>query len=161
MLTSIRNNKGFTLLEFVVVIALAAVIMVGVSILITKGKESAAFSDTNGKMQIIIAGLAERKVFNPNMPVQAALNTTWPAALNPYIPADLRVGGTAPHAYQCAAGVNNVVVRTPQLQDTQQATAVRQRLIDNGTCTAASPAVTADFRIDCIVAPFAGSASCQ
>ena len=159
MLTSIRNNKGFTLLEFVVVIALAAVIMVGVSILITKGKESAAFSDTNGKMQIIIAGLSERKVFNANMPA-AAGSTTWPATLTPYIPADLRAGGTAPHSYQCTAGTQNITVTTPVLQDAQQAAAVLQRMKDNGTCTAASTASGA-HAVQCIVAPFAGSANCS
>jgi len=154
------NNKGFTLLEFVVVIALAAVIMVGVSILITKGKESAAFSDTNDKLQIIVAGLAERKVFNSAMPLQAAASTTWPAALEPYIPSDLRAAGAFPHSYQCVAATNQVTIGTPVLQDNPQATSVLQRLKDNNTCSAAST-VGATFGINCVVKAFDGSANCQ
>ena len=156
----IKNNKGFTLLEFVVVIALAAVIMVAVALLITKGKDSASFSDTNDKLQIVQAGLAERKVYNPNMPLQTTASTTWPAALTPYIPAELRAGGTFPHSYQCNAATNQIVVVTPALQDAAQADAVLQRLKDNNTCSAASTA-TAGFAIQCIMKPFDGTARCQ
>ncbi|MCK9228207.1 MAG: prepilin-type N-terminal cleavage/methylation domain-containing protein, partial [Syntrophorhabdaceae bacterium] len=60
-LKTVGNNKGFTLLEFVVVVALAAVVMVATAMLITKGKESAAFSSVKDNIQIIQAGLAERK----------------------------------------------------------------------------------------------------
>ncbi|HOC45022.1 MAG TPA: prepilin-type N-terminal cleavage/methylation domain-containing protein, partial [Syntrophorhabdaceae bacterium] len=68
-LKTVGNNKGFTLLEFVVVVALAAVVMVATAMLITKGKESAAFSSVKDNIQIIQAGLAERWVFSPKMPV--------------------------------------------------------------------------------------------
>jgi len=164
MLCKFRKNLGstggFTLLEFVVFIALAAVVMASVAILITKGKESAAFSSTNDNLQIVQAGLAERKVLNPNMPLQAASSTTWPAALGSYIPADLRAGGTYPHAYMCPAATNQITITTPVLQDADQAGSVLQRLIDNKTCAAAST-VSATNAVQCVLVAFDGNASCQ
>lgn len=154
------NTRGFTLLEFVVVIALAAVVMASAAILITKGKESAAFSSTNDNLQIIQAGLAERKVLNPNMPLQASSSTTWPAALGSYIPADLRAGGTYPHGYQCVAATNQITITTPVLQDADQAGSVLQRLIDNKACTSSS-VVSGSNAVQCILVAFDGSASCQ
>lgn len=156
---TVRESRGFTLLEFVVVIALAAVIMAAVALLITKGKHSANFSSTNDKLQLIQAGLAERKIFNPRMPLQAASSTTWPNALTPYIPADLRGGGTFPHAYQCSSATNQVVILTPVLEDADQAASVLQRLKDNSTCSAAS--TVSGTAINCILKAFDGTASCS
>lgn len=158
-LKTVGNNKGFTLLEFVVVVALAAVVMVATAMLITKGKESAAFSSVKDNIQIIQAGLAERKVFSPKMPLAATSSTTWPTDLDPYIPADLRADGNFPHGYKCAAADNQVVIETPVLDDAKQATSVLQRLKDAGTCTAASTA--ASSKISCILTAFDGTANCS
>lgn len=155
----VKNARGFTLLEFVVVIALAAVIMAAVALLITKGKHSAGFSAANDNLQLIQAGLAERKVFSPKMPLQAALSTTWPAAMTPYIPADLRGGGNFPHAYQCVAATNQITIQTPVLEDATQAASVLQRLKDNNTCSATSTVV--GNNINCILKAFDGTASCS
>ncbi|HQL81497.1 MAG TPA: prepilin-type N-terminal cleavage/methylation domain-containing protein [Spirochaetota bacterium] len=67
-LKTVGNNKGFTLLEFVVVVALAAVVMVATAMLITKGKESAAFSSVKDNIQIIGGARREKGIQSKNAP---------------------------------------------------------------------------------------------
>lgn len=154
------NRQGFTLLEFVVVVALAAALIGLTAILITKGRSSANFSTTQERIRIISTGLSERAMFKNSLPAQAAMSTIWPATLNSYVEADFRANGLFPHGYQCDTGTNNVVIRTPAFDGQNDAEAIRTRLVDQNVCDGTS-VVTDNNEIDCVLSTFAGNARCQ
>ena len=123
--------KGFTLLEFVVVIALAAVIMASVAILINKGSDTSSFSSASDDIKIITAGLTEKATLSKGLPV--ADSWSWPSALQNYIPSDLR----SKWSYLCVTGGKYAYIWSNQkCKDAAQCTAILQRLIDSGVCPA-------------------------
>lgn len=156
----LRNEQGFTLLEFVVVVALATVLMGLTAILLTKGRSAANFATTQERIRIISTGLSEHTMFRNSLPAQTNMSTTWPETLNSYIEADFRAGGELAHGYQCDAATNNVVLRTPPFESQSAAEAIRARLVDQNICTNAS-LVTNDNGIDCILSTFADNARCR
>ena len=136
-MVTLKGSKGFTLLEFVVVIALAAVVLTGTAIAVNKGRESALFGDINNELQSAIAGFAEMKVVRGGL-----LNTAegvWVSvpgtpALKQYLPESMH-SSPPTWNYQCSG---NHVYLHPTLITTKVPSAQRanllQRLIDAGTC---------------------------
>ncbi len=156
----LRGSEGFTLLEFVVVVALAAVLIGLTAILLTKGRGAANFSTTQERIRIISTGLSEHAMFRNSLPAQAVTSTTWPASLDSYVEADFRAGGAIAHGYQCSTETNNVTIRTPAFESQNAAGAIRVRLVDQNICSDAS-GVTGDNEIDCVLSAFAGNARCR
>ncbi len=155
-----RNNKGFTLIEFLVVSVLVILALAAIGIGITKAREAGSTNDQGNKFRTISTHLTEYKTTKGSLPLQAANSTTWPAALTPYLPVDYMVGGTYPHGYKCAAAGGGVVtVRSPIMESATIAGNAEKKLVDQGLCDATST-VTAANEIDCILTPFNGNAGC-
>lgn len=160
MNSCLRSKKGFTLLEFVVVVALAAVLIGLTAILLTKARGAANFSTTQERIRIISTGLSEHTMFRNSLPAQTNMSATWPETLSTYIEAEFRAGGELAHGYQCDTTTNNVVLRTPAFESQDAAEAIRVRLVDQNICTEAS-VVADDNRIDCVLRAFADNARCR
>ena len=94
----LKNKGGFTLIEFVVVVALAAALIGLTAILLAKGKAAANFSTTQERIRAISTGLTEYAMFKHSLPVAADMTTDWPEALKDYVEADFRTGAIA-HGY--------------------------------------------------------------
>lgn len=156
----LKNNAGFTLLEFVIVVALAAALIGMTAILIKKGKSSANYSTAQERIRIISTGLSEHYMYKNSLPVQTNMSATWPESLSSYVEADFREGGSAAHGYQCDSTTNSVVLRTPAFESHTAAEAIRVRLVDQNICTDAS-IITDNNGIDCIVGTFSGNAKCR
>jgi len=151
-----RNNKGFTLLEFVIVIALAAVLIGVTTLLITKGRSAVNLSTTQERLRIISTGLSEYFLFKNSFPVQAGVGS-WPGALANYVEPEFRDGGEFAHSYQCAT--DSVIVQTPAFESANTANAIMSRLVDQNLCTDTS-AVSGNV-IQCVLKDFAGIAKCK
>lgn len=160
MKSRLRSKKGFTLLEFVVVVALAAVLIGLTAILLTKARGAANFSTAQERIRIISTGLSEHAMFRNSLPAQTNMSAIWPETLNTYIEADFRAGGELAHGYQCDTTTNNVVLRTPAFESQDAAEAIRVRLVDQNICTEAS-VVADDNGIDCVLRTFADNARCR
>lgn len=158
----LKGQKGFTLIEFLVVIALAGVLIAGIVVAINKGREASSMSSTGDKLRMVVAGLAEYKVYKGSFPKLDTTSTTWPTALEAYVPAEYRGGGGFPHSYQCdsTAATKSIVIRPPAFSNATEATNVRTKLIDQGFCDSTSPANTAAFEINCTLTQFLGAAGC-
>ena len=148
---TIRSTRGFTLLEFVVVIALAAVIMASVAALINKGSDSGAFNSTNDDLKLIITGLSEIKALKKTLPLQGG--ATFPAGCNSYISADIR----SRYGYQCSTTITYIY--TPEFKSVEQSLAVYTKLVDAGICSSAYPH-TGGTRFWCRLGVFDGT-NCQ
>lgn len=153
----LRNNRGFTLIEFVVVVALAAALIGLTAILLAKGKAAANFSTTQERIRAISTGLTEYVMFKHSLPVAADMTTSWPEALKDYVEADFRTGAIA-HGYQCAG--SNVVLQTPTFESSDSAGAILTRLKDQRIC-ANSSVVNKNLGIDCVLTAFEGTARCR
>jgi prepilin-type N-terminal cleavage/methylation domain-containing protein len=156
---SAKNDKGFTLVELVVVIAVIALLMVGVAISVGMGRKAGTTSSGASKMRTIEAGLHEYKTYKGSLPVQATMSSTWPAALNSYVDPDLRGGGAYPHGYQCDGTSKTATIRTPAFANATEATDIRSKLVDQGLCDSTSK-TTANNEVDCVLSTFQGSAGC-
>lgn len=154
----LKRKQGFTLLEFVVVVALAAMLVGVMAILLSKGRDAANFSTAQERLRIISTGLSEHNMFKNSLPVQDASSTTWPAALDSYVDAAFRSGGSFPHGYQCTG--NSVTIRTPAYENDNFARGIMTRLVDQNICTSAST-VTTGNEVDCVLKIFANSAHCR
>ncbi len=154
----IGNAKGFTLLEFVVVVALAAALIGMTAILLTRGRAAANFSTTQERIRLITAGLSECRMFRNSLPVAATMSTTWPSTLEPYIEATFRAGGTYAHGYQCDTTSNSVTIQTPEFENSDAATQIMNKLVDQNVCTSASS--VSGTQISCVLSTFSGSARC-
>jgi len=153
----LRNKRGFTLIEFVVVVALAAALIGLTAILLAKGKAAANFSTTQERIRAISTGLTEYVIFKHSLPVAADMTTVWPAVLNDYVEADFRTGAIA-HGYQCAG--SDVVLQTPTFESADSAGAILTRLKDQRIC-ADSSTVNKNLGIDCVLTAFQGTARCR
>lgn len=153
-----RDARGFTLLEFVVVVALSAALIGMTAILLTKGRAAANFSTTQERIRVITAGLSEARMFRNSLPAQDTISTTWPAGLTSYIEADFRAGGVYEHGYQCSS--NSVTLQTPPFESNAAAVATMNKLIDQNVCTAGSSVPNNGNQINCVLGTFAGSAQC-
>lgn len=160
MKSSSIGKKGFTLIELVIVIALGAIITGGVTVLITQARQQTITSVAGDRVRLIQTGLAEYKMYKGTFPLQAAANTTWPAALTAYVPTDYQVGGLTPHGYQCVAADKDVIVRTPAFASATEGGNARTKLIDQGLCDSTSPALTAAFEVDCLIPAFKDTSGC-
>jgi prepilin-type N-terminal cleavage/methylation domain-containing protein len=70
-----EKQGGFTLIEFVVVVALAAALIGLTAILLAKGKAAANFSTTQERIRAISTGLTEYAMFKHSLPVAADMTT--------------------------------------------------------------------------------------
>ncbi|MHB8108838.1 MAG: prepilin-type N-terminal cleavage/methylation domain-containing protein [Syntrophorhabdaceae bacterium] len=154
-----RDFKGFTLLEFVVVVALAAALIGMTALLITRGRTAANFSTTNERIRAISAGLSEARMYKNSLPLQNTLSTTWPAALDSYIEADFRSGGAYEHGYQCSS--DTVTLQTPDFESEAIATSIMTKLKDQNVCGTASALDSTKVKINCVVTSLAGTARCN
>jgi prepilin-type N-terminal cleavage/methylation domain-containing protein len=152
----LKSDRGFTLLEFVVVMALAALVMVAATILVGKGRESSQVSATSDRLRVITTGLTEYKMVKNGLPAQGSSSTTWPNTLSAYIPDTLRAGGTFPFGYQCAG--STVTIRTPAFDSTTEAQNIATKLANQGVCATATANGSA---IDCALADFNNNTTCQ
>jgi prepilin-type N-terminal cleavage/methylation domain-containing protein len=155
----LKSNRGFTLVELVVVIAVIALIMAGVALSIGMGRKAGSVSSAASKMRTIEAGLHEYKTYKGAIPAQAEMSTTWPEALEAYVSSELRAGGAEPHGYQCAAATKTATIRTPAFTNAAEAGDVKTKLVDQGLCESDST-VTAANEVDCVVATLKGTAGC-
>ena len=153
----LSNRRGFTLIEFVVVVALAAALIGLTAILLAKGKAAANFSTTQERIRAISTGLTEYVMFKHSLPVAADFVSTWPAVLDTYVEADFRTGAIA-HEYKCAT--SDLVVRTPTFESQTSAEAILTRLQDQKICATGSE-VNSSNGIDCVVTAFQGTARCR
>ena len=88
---NIRSSRGFTLLEFVVVIALAAAVMAGVAALINKGSDSGAYNEIQTEYQKVITGLAEMNATRGGLPCNGTdLIPLTGASVASYFPASVK-----------------------------------------------------------------------
>lgn len=158
--SKIQDKKGFTLIELVIVIALGAMITAGVTVLITQGRQATVTSVAGERIRTIQAGLSEYKMYKGSFPLQAASNTTWPAAIQAYAPADYQAAGAAPHGYTCDATSKSVTIRTPAFASAAEGGNARTKLLDSGVCDSTSPALTAAFEVDCIIPAYKSTAGC-
>ncbi len=154
-----RNEKGLTLIEMIVVIALVGVFLATVGIMISKGRKASSEGDYSQKIGIVIDGLAEKKMYSKVLPADSANNNGWGAqadgVLFDYIPTELH----ADWKYDCAAGV--VTVTTPAYDSNDNAKAALTKLKDTNICAAASVVNAVDNKkVDCVVVQFNGSAGC-
>lgn len=154
----LKNTRGFTLLEFVVVVALAAALIGMTAILLTKGRAAANFSTTQERIRVITAGLSEARMFRNSLPAQDTMSPTWPAGLTSYVEAEFRAGGVYEHGYQCSS--NNVTLQTPPFESNAAAVAIMNKLVDQNVCTSGSSVPNNGNRINCILSTFSGSAQC-
>ncbi len=153
----LRNRRGFTLIEFVVVVALAAALIGLTAILLAKGKAAASFSTTQERIRAISTGLTEYVMYKHSLPAAADMTSSWPEALNDYVEADFRTGAIA-HGYQCAS--SDLVLQTPTLESSTSAAAILTRLKDQRICESDSE-VTDSNAINCVVTAFKGTARCR
>jgi len=153
----LKNKHGFTLIEFVVVVALAAALIGLTAILLGKGKAAATFSTTQERIRAISTGLTEYTMYKHSLPLAKDITTTWPAALNDYVEADFRTGSIA-HGYQCAS--SDLVLQTPTFESNDSAKAILTRLLDQRICESDS-AVSDTNAINCVVTGFKGTARCR
>lgn len=149
----LRDSKGFTLIELVVVFALIALVMVGVVYSISKGRQTGQTQKVTSDLRTVETGLFQYKTYKGTLPQQATMGA-FPAALNAYVSAELR----AVHKYQCDTTNNKAVIRTPAMSSSSEATDVATMLQDSGLCSSA--VANADKTIDCTLKSFDGSANC-
>lgn len=150
----LRNSKGFTLLEFVIVIGLAAMLIGVTTLLITKGRMAVNVSTTQERLRIISTGLSEYFLYKNSLPAQAT-SGAWPSSLENYVESEFRSGDLA-HLYMCAA--DDVTIQTPAFESANAANAIMTRLVDQNLCTSASLSGTA---INCVLKDFSGIAKCK
>lgn len=149
----LKNSKGFTLIELVVVFALIALVMVGIVYSISKGRQSGAAQSTSANLRTIETGLFQYKTYKGTLPAQATMGA-FPAALNAYVSPELR----ANHKYKCDTTAKQAVIETPALASAQEASDIAAILQDSGLCSTAT--TNANNTIDCILKSFDGSANC-
>ncbi len=145
---TVKNNKGFTLLELILVIALGAVIMAAAIMLYQKARDSAIMDENAKAVQAIMAGLSELRLYTGVLPSGA----TWPAATNAYVDAKLR----AQYGYSCSGGT--LTLTTPVLDSNSQASGLLTKFTDQGLCVAGS--VVNSTQVACTPTGFQGSAGC-
>lgn len=151
-----KDNEGFTLLEFVIVIALAAVLIGVTTLLITKGRGAVNLSTTQERLRIISTGLSEYFLFKNSFPEQKDVGG-WPVALANYVEPEFRDGGEFAHSYKCDKG--NVTIQTPVFESDNTANAILSRLVDQNLCTAES--ALSGNAIQCVLKDFAGISKCK
>ncbi|MBT9168150.1 MAG: hypothetical protein DDT19_01495 [Syntrophomonadaceae bacterium] len=150
----VLNNAGFTLIEFVAVVALIAVLAAGAAILIGKARESAALSEVSSKLRTIEIGLTEFFTYRGNLPTQGKWPAGFPVTLHAYISPELRTGGKT---FDYACGGNHVWIRTSPLSSPAEAANVATKLRDAGIC---SHTHLDGLRVLCILQRFTGNANC-
>lgn len=153
-LKAARNQKGFSLIELIVVIALVGVMLGVAGILVVKGRSVSKEGENHQKIGMVINALNERKMYASTLPTQAAAAAmSGIASLTPYVPSDLQTW-----QYQCVAG-GNAIVTIPGYESNANAIAARQKLVDNGTCdaTTAAPGATS---VACVIKQFVGNSGC-
>ncbi|OPY03708.1 MAG: hypothetical protein A4E60_00005 [Syntrophorhabdus sp. PtaB.Bin047] len=150
----LRNNEGFTLLEFVIVIGLAAMLIGVTTLLITKGRSAVNVSTTQERLRIISTGLSEYFLYKNSFPAQNVVGS-WPDALASYVESEFRSGDLA-HLYMCLG--NDVTIQTPAFESANVASAIMDRLVDQNLCATAAVSGTA---IQCVLKDFAGIAKCK
>ena len=157
----LRNNAGVTLVEYIAYVALASMVIVASTIGISKSRESGALDQTLNQTNLITAGLTEYQIYKGKFPKQDTMSTTWPAALQTYIPAALQAGGANAFGYQCnsLAASKDVILRTPALTNATEATNVMTKLVDQGICDSSST-TNVSYEIDCKLNVFEGLAGC-
>ena len=105
---TIRSTRGFTLLEFVVVIALAAAVMAGVAALVTKGDNARAYNEIATEYQKVLTGFAEMSTARGGL-----VCTTWitldTASVASYFPASVKQ--TAPIRWYMYAGTPHGIIQ--------------------------------------------------
>jgi len=148
-----KGQRGFTLIELVVVLAIIALIMLGVVIGISQGRKSGKTQETVSKLRTVETGLYEYKTYKGTLPLLATMGA-FPAALNAYIPSDIR----STHQYQCNSTDNKAIIKTPAFSDASEANDVATKLTDQGLCSATS--VSAQNEISCTLKTFDGTAKC-
>lgn len=149
-----KNQKGMTIVELVVVIALIGVFLAAVAMMVTKGRTASKEGDLAKKTDVVISSLAEYKMYKSTMPTLAALTAfSGVATLTSYIPTDLQTW-----RYMCAAG-GNAIVEIPGYENNAAAIAARAKLIDMGICdsTTAVPGATA---VNCVIKQMVGNSGC-
>lgn len=146
---SIKNSKGFTLIELVLVIALGALIMLGAMTMYGKSRDTATADQIVKGTHTIMAGLTELRLYKGVLPA----GTSWPASATNYVGSEL----TTAYGYNCASGVLRIT--TPICDSAEQATRVLAKLTDQTLCESGS-AVASGNRITCIVKGFNGNAGC-
>jgi prepilin-type N-terminal cleavage/methylation domain-containing protein len=144
----IGNQRGLTLLELIVAVALASLIVAAVAILIDRGRTTATVSATVDRIKIITTGLAELKTFRGGLPSQGWGD--FPTALQAYIPLEFRSGGVHPHSYHCVG--RGVAIMTPAFDSTEMANNAVVRLVDQRLCLPTSH-VTND-QVACFLVAF-------
>lgn len=150
---TLKNKKGFSLLEIVVVLAIVALIMAGVAYSIGAGRKSSKANDVAQKMRTVETGLYEYKSAKGSLPLLATAGA-FPAALGPYIPSEI----TAAFKYKCDSTDNKAVIKTDAMSDATEASDVATRLQNMNICSTAT--ANADKTIDCVLKTFDGSAKC-
>lgn len=146
---SIKNNKGFTLVELVLVIALGALIMLGAMTMYSKSRDTATADRIVKSTHTIMAGLTELRLYKGAIPA----GTSWPASATNYVSTEL----SSSYGYSCASGVLRIT--SPACDSAEQANKVLAKLTDQTLCETGSN-VASGNRISCIVKGFNGNAGC-
>lgn len=149
----LKSNEGFTLLEFVIVIGLAAMLIGVTTLLITKGRNAVNVSTTQERLRIISTGLSEYFLYKNSLPEQTALGA-WPSVLSSYVEPEFR-SGNLQHLYKCDK--NEVTIETPAFESASVANDIMARLVDQNLCSSAS---LSGNTIDCVLKDFSGIAKC-
>lgn len=149
----LKNKKGFTLLEIVVVLAIIALVMSGVAYSINAGKKSSKANDIAQKMRTVETGLYEYKSAKGTLPAQATMGN-FPTALGLYIPSEI----TSIFKYKCDSTTNQAVIRTDAMSDSAEASDTATRLQNMNLCSTAT--ANSDKTVDCVLKSLDGSAKC-
>jgi len=143
------SDRGFTLVELILVIALGAMIMLTAMLLYAKGRDAAVTDKTVKGIHTIMAGATEYWTYKGVLPT----GSTWPAALkDTYVSSELYNS----YGYSCQSGVLSIT--TPILDSTAQANAILTKLQDQQLCESGSS--VSSNKVTCIVRGFNGSAGC-
>jgi len=151
------NQKGFTLIELVVVLALIALIMLGVVIGISSARKAGVARDIESRIRTIETGLYEYKTYKGILPSTTTMELLDNiVALRAYVPDEIR----SSWGYQCDRTTNQVTVLTPAISSSDEATDVSARLVDKDICSSTS-LIPGSNQISCVLKQFNGTAQCN
>ena len=174
----VRSTRGFTLLEFVVVIALAAAVMAGVAGFIKKGNEARVFNETQNHYRNVINGIVEMKM------VRGACRSTggnwWllsaDSSISPYFPDSYKNTGystTTPIIwYYLSTPGGRVYIHpnfSPSLFSTTQVATLLSKMVASGVCkpytgasyTDGAGSWSASYYHVCELEGFSGTGGCN
>lgn len=146
VLSVVRNERGLSLIEIIISVALIGVFVTFSAIYASKGSSLGAEGKISQSIDLIDKSLTERSMNTP-LPIQAtkaAISTI--SSIAAYVPADL-----ASYGYKCASG-DSPTITTADYGSAAAATAALQKLKDMNLCDSTS-AVNAsnDKAIDCVL----------